>query len=263
MIRPRELAAVALIVAVVAACDNGVLEQDGGVSEASLIGEAAPPEGPVTPVDTDENYDCTSRVTGTFDNVFVPQGAACSLEDAVVNGNVLARERSQLFVSGSRIAGNIDGVEAHVVQVRGGSLEGSIQIQDGSSPEAIGALVVGTRLSQGNITIQKMRTGGIEIRDVILVKGNIQIQESPAGTIAITGGELGEGNIQVQDNAVSSALDILQNLVAQNLEVFVNDGSGDKAVTGNTVGQTLVCKENTPLFTGGPNTAGEAEEQCF
>ena len=44
---------------------------------------------------------------------------------------------------------------------------------------------------------------------------------------------------------------------------FVNRGAGAKLVRGNTVGQTLECKENTRPFTGGPNRAGEAKEQCF
>jgi hypothetical protein len=191
---------------------------------------------------SDENFDCVGTASGTFANVFVPPGRTCYLQRSTVNGNVLAREGARLFVSDTRVQGNIDGVEARVVQVRGGSLGGSIQIQEGSSPGELGAAVSGgTVLTQGNITIQKMNTGTIRIADVVLQKGNIQVQE----------------------NAVGSGLEIVRNRVAQNLQVFVNRGSGAKTVRGNTVGQTLECKENTSPFTGGPNRAGEAKEQCF
>jgi hypothetical protein len=194
------------------------------------------------PANADENFDCVGTAAGAFANVFVPAGRTCYLQRSTVSGSVLAREGSRLFVSDTRVQGNIDGVEARVVQVRGGSLGGSIQIQEGSSAGELGAAVYGgTVLSQGNITIQKLNTGTIRIADVVLRKGNIQVQE----------------------NAVGSRLEIVRNRVAQNLQVFVNRGRGAKVVRGNTVGQTLECKENTPPFTGGPNRAGEAKEQCF
>jgi hypothetical protein len=190
----------------------------------------------------DENFNCVGAATGTFANVFVPPGRTCRLSRSTVSGSVLAREGSRLYVSDTRVQGNIDGVEARVVQVHGGSLGGSIQIQEGSSAGEVGASVTGgTVLSQGNITIQKMTTGTIRIADVVLRKGNIQVQE----------------------NSVGSRLELVRNRVAQNLQVFVNRGRGAKTVRGNTVGQTLECKENTRPFTGGPNRAGEAKEQCF
>ena len=133
-------------------------------------------------------------------------------------------------------------MESRTVQVVGGSLGGSIQIQDGSSPGQIGVSVTGgTVLSQGNITIQKLTTGTIRITDAVLHKGNIQVQE----------------------NVIGSSLDLRRNRVAQNLQVFVNSGAAAKVVQGNRVSQTLECKENTLPFTGGPNHAGEAKEQCF
>lgn len=193
-------------------------------------------------IETDENFDCTGTVTGTFANVFVPADATCRLQDATVNGNVLARERSQLYVSGTRVAGNIDGVEANIVQVEGGSLEGSIQIADGQSPGALGAAVFGgTVLTQGNIQIVKMNTGRILIADVRLEKGNIKVEE----------------------NSTGEALEVLRNYVAQNIQVNVNRGSGAKAVRDNRVLQIVQCKENTTPFEGGPNNAAEAEGQCF
>lgn len=229
----------ACAVALTAGCSDRQSAMDPGIAGSTNDTDLPSDQGPTN---RDENFDCVGTFSGSFANVFVPEGRTCRLERATVSGNVLARDGSSLFVSDTRVDGNIDGVEARTVQVRGGSLGGSIQIQEGSSPGQTGAAVYGgTVLTQGNITIQKMNTGTIRIADVVLRKGNIQVQE----------------------NAVGSGLEIVRNRVAQNLQVFVNRGAGAKIVQGNTVEQTLECKENTRPFTGGPNRAGEAKEQCF
>ena len=226
-----------------AACDNGDSQPSTASALDGLVTTAFPAGTDLVDAGrVDENFECEGRYTGSFDNVFVPEGATCAIEQSSVSGSILARDRSRLFVIATTVDGNIDGNEARVVQVTGGRLGGNIQVQDGSSPGELGASVSGgTVLTQGNITIQKMRTAGIRIADVILEKGNIQLQE----------------------NVVERGIEITGNRVAQNVQVFVNDGPGAKSVSGNTVGQTLECKENTAPFTGGPNRAGEAKEQCF
>lgn len=220
--------------ALAAACDGG--------REPTSVTSDAPGDPSALATNADENFDCRGTVSGrTFANVFVPAGATCRLQRSRVNGNVLARERSRLYVSDTRVAGNIDGVEARVVQVKGGSLGGSIQIADGSSAGELGAAVYGgTVLTQGNIQIIKMNTGSIRIADV----------------------RLREGNIKVEENSTRSSLEVVRNQVAQNIQVNKNRG-GRKAVRGNRVFQIVQCKENTSPFTGGPNTAAEAEGQCF
>jgi len=232
----------ALGLALAAACESSQEPSASGDSSVNPGDVPAAPTDQATPVNTDENYNCRGTVRGTFANVFVPAGATCRLQRSTVNGNVLAREGSRLYVSDTRVAGNIDGVEAKVVQVKGGSLEGSIQIADGSSPGEVGAAVYGgTVLKQGNIQIIKMNTGTIRIADVRLVKGNIKVEE----------------------NATGSGLEVARNTVAQNIQVNKNRGSGAKAVRSNRVFQIVQCKENTPRFVGGPNRAAEAEGQCF
>jgi hypothetical protein len=227
----------ALGLALATACDSAQ-EPSGATGDPT----AAPGDAPAAPIDTDENFDCRGTVRGTFANVFVPAGATCSLQRSTVNGNVLAREGSRLYVSDTRVAGNIDGVEARVVQVKGGSLGGSIQIADGSSAGELGASVYGgTVLTQGNIQIIKMNTGSIRIADVRLEKGNIKVEE----------------------NSTGSGLEVVRNSVAQNIQVNKNRGSGRKAVRGNRVFQIVQCKENTSPFVGGPNAAAETEGQCF
>ncbi len=231
---------------ILAACGDSTTAPSASLSDArdastALAGADASPAAAVRVVNTDEDFDCRGTVTGTFKNVFVRPGDSCTLTSAVVSGNILAQDRARLFVYETTTGGNIDGVEAAVLHVRAGRLEGSIQAQDGQSAGLTGIRIYGgTILSQGNITIKKMNTGTIAITDAVLVKGNIQLQE----------------------NTVGSALTVQRNRVAQNLEVFVNDGAGAKAVTRNTVSQKLSCKENTGPFIGGPNSAGDVEGQC-
>jgi hypothetical protein len=232
---------IVLGLALATACDS-VQEPGGATGDASSSPGDTPAETPAIPINTDENFDCRGTVRGTFANVFVPAGATCRLQRSTVNGNVLAREGSRLYVSDTRVAGNIDGVEARVVQVKGGWLGGSIQIADGSSAGELGAAVYGgTVLTQGNIQIIKMNTGGIRIADVRLRKGNIKVEE----------------------NSIGSSLEVARNSVAQNIQVNRNRGGGRKTVHGNRVYQIVQCKENTSAFVGGPNAAAEAEGQCF
>lgn len=225
------------------ACDSSTSAPTRSAAFDGLATSGFPAATPLVDAGrVDENFECDGRYTGSFDNVFVPEGATCAIEQSRVSGSILARDGSRLFVVGTTVDGNIDGNEAAVVQVSGGRLGGNIQVQDGSSPGELGVSVSGgTVLTQGNIQVQKMRTAGIRIDGAVLEKGNIQVQE----------------------NVVDRALEVTGNRVAQNVQVFVNSGAGSKSITGNTVGQTLECKENREPFTGGPNRAGEAKEQCF
>ncbi len=229
MHRTRVPIALALGVAALAACND-----------APNATEPAP-GAPRLSSGVDENFNCVGSFTGgRYKEVFVPEGRTCTLAGAEVSGNILAREGARLFVSDTRVDGNIDGVKAAVVQVRGGTLGGSIQISEGSSPGALGAAVIGTVLSQGNIEITKMRTGSVRVE----------------------GARLDKGNIKLEENTTSAALAAVRNAVAQNLQVFKNDGAGAKTVRDNRVFQIVQSKENTRPCTGGPNQAGDREGQC-
>jgi hypothetical protein len=186
---------------------------------------------------------CTGVVVGgTYENIKVPGGSSCTLRNVTVTGNVIALENARLTVEDSRVDGNIQGENAAVVHVRGGRLGGILQVHEGNSPGELGVSITGgTVLTQGNIQVTKMRTGRILIADAVLEKGNLQVEE----------------------NAVTGSLEVTRNRVAQNLEVRKHRGGASKIVRDNTVSQKLECKENDSPFVGGPNTAAEAEEQCF
>lgn len=185
---------------------------------------------------------CVGTRSGTFENVYVPVGQTCTLQNSTVRGNVKALPSSRLFMTNNRVQGNIDGDEAVLVHVRGGTVGGSIQIKEANNSSVLGASISGgTVLTQGNIQIEKMNTGGILVADVVLRKGNIKVEE----------------------NRTRSRFEVVRNRVAQNVQVFKNLGTNAKFVRNNTIGQIVQCKENQAPFTGGPNRAGDAQDQCF
>ena len=212
---------------------------DPGSAESDLLGVGRNgPDGRTSGGDVR----CTGTLTGSFDEVTVPVGATCTLSGSTVKGNVKALENARLFMSDTHVGGNVEGDKAAIVQVSGGRVDGNIQIKDGTSHGELGASVTGgTIVTGGDIQIEKMHTARVLVADARVLKGNLQVVE----------------------NSTSGSLEILRNHVAGNLQVFKNRGGGNKVVSGNTVSQDLQCKENSSPFTGGPNAAGEAEEQCF
>ena len=179
---------------------------------------------------------------GAYDNVEVPPGATCFLDNATIRGSVKALETAQLYMYNSQVAGNVDGDKAAVVQVGDSRVGGSIQIKEGFSPQVEeGVVVNGTVLEQGNIQVEKMRTGTIYIVNVQLDKGNIKVEE----------------------NSTSIYLNVISNFTPRNIQVFKNTGTSSKSVTANIAGEAVQCFENDPIFIGGPNTAPVRQGQCF
>lgn len=188
---------------------------------------------------------CTGILVGTFDNVVVPPGAFCQLT-AIVHGNVKALEKSTLRVINSQVEGNVEGDKADIVQVIGSTVRQNVLIKESTfTPSGFVAAFVGS--------------------GTVILEGNIQVEKNVANAVRIGFGlAVNKGNIKVEDNVVEVFdISILNTPVAQNLQVFKNNGAGFKQVSGNTAGESIQCKENTPPFIGGPNTAPKKEDQCF
>jgi hypothetical protein len=201
-----------------------------------------------------DDTQCVGFLTGVHDNVVVPPGATCFLNNATVNGNVKALQDSRLFMTGDTVFGNVEGDKAENVSVRNSVVRQNILIKEGETPGPgfNDAIVCATTVQEGNIQVEKM-AGEIVI-------GAFQAFCQP--------NIVEKGTIKVEDNLVVGGaffgLQIRQNQVAQNLQVFKNKGPGaPKVVQGNTVGQDLQCFENDQPFIGGPNAAQKAEGQCF
>lgn len=208
---------------------------------------------------------------GTYDNVVVPAGASCDVRGSNVKGSIKALPGADfLFVSDSTIAGNIEGQKVgtvHVFGLTGGGsgpvlVGGNIDVTEGNVAAVFGP---GVTLPNGNIRIQKQHQD-LGVNDVVLEKGTIIMNDNvvPVG-FTINHNRVNKGNIIVTDNVITAgvvALDIFDNQVAQNLQVFKNTSPGAKIVRVNVVGENLQCFENNPPFVAFGNAANKAEGQC-
>jgi hypothetical protein len=195
---------------------------------------------------------CTGVMTGIHHNVTVPPGQTCFLVEATVLGNVKALRDAILSVDLSTVHGNVEGDGPDVFQVGiGSTVHGNVFVTEaGNVPLPGGGLAtvaIGSLNPEGPITT----IGG----DVHILKSNGNLIR--VGRVNLTG-----GSMKVEENNVRVFLRIVNNVVAQNLQVLKNR-DGSKFVTDNQVGQNLQCFENSPPFVGGPNTARQAQGQCF
>jgi hypothetical protein len=206
---------------------------------------------------------CIGTLTGTFDNVVVPAGAQCRLVNSTVHGNVLALPDSHIAISNSRIAGNVQGDKADLVQVVNGSnVGGSVWAKEGG-PAPVSTVTFFICSGGGPFTPCEVAILGSTIG------GNVQV-EKMTGDVAIgdavfLGLMVNTGNIKAEENLIpaGSLFQIRNNRVAGNLQVFKNTGGGTKSVQANVVAEDLQCFENTAPFVGGPNTAQQSQGQCF
>jgi hypothetical protein len=203
---------------------------------------------------------------GMHGNIIVPAGSTCTVqgaivtgdivvqpeatglvENTIVKGNVKALENAVLRVSRSGvtqsfIGGNIEGDKAEIVQILNSVVGGNITIKEGGTAEVDDVAVCGVVLTNGNISIEKT-TGNILVAPFsplcgpnVLLNGNIQVQE----------------NVIPTDPNVVFELSIVGNTVTNgNVQVSKNTGPGPKSVGNNVVTGAIQCKENSTPVTGG------------
>lgn len=203
-----------------------------------------------------DDTQCVGALTGTFDNVVVPENADCTLVGSIVRGNVKALRGSSLFSSFNQIAGNVEGDDPRWVGSLGDRIGGNFDVTGATGPGMpfgglmVNVFVCGTTLTNGNVAVEKSRNGTVAVG-------------SPDPVCP--GNEVARGNIFAQENLIpaSELMFVDGNTVGGDLQVFKNRGNGAKSVMGNVVREDLQCKENDPPFVGGPNVAAKAEDQCF
>jgi hypothetical protein len=74
---------------------------------------------------------CVGALTGPHDNVVVPPGALCYLNNAQVKGNVKALENSRLVggnLGPNTVQGSVYGDKAEIVQFNRSTVRGNIEI---------------------------------------------------------------------------------------------------------------------------------------
>jgi hypothetical protein len=196
---------------------------------------------------------------GVFDNVVVPPGERCTLSNTVVEGDVKARENSQLVIENSTIGGNVKGDRADLVQVHFSVVRGNIDVKKGGpalAPFPVGTLFCG-----------RLEVDGCEavVFATTVQNGHIKIEQM-VGDVIITGSQVTKRDVRVKDNLLATSAEFMlieSNEIAGHLEVIKNTGSGPKSVHFNAVGERIGCLQNGIPFAGGPNVALKSEGQCF
>ena len=217
---------------------------------------------------------------GTYKNVYVPPGASCFMESSRVEGNLMVFEGAFLNVEGTTITGNLKMKKESRANVINTFVQGNLEGNQISALNAGSVSVIG-----GNVVIKNSSGGGasIELATIEVLNGDIRILNNNGSSIEVDFVFVHNGSVDIRkntvanmlvdetlvaqdieiiDNQVASTYLVQQNTVGGNLEVLDNQ-SPTATVSLNTVTQTLRCFDNTVVFVGGPNIAGNAEGQCF
>jgi hypothetical protein len=139
-----------------------------------------------------EEYRCTGSVAAvSLDNIFVPDGASCSLNRTRAKGSIVVGTGATLVATSVAITGNLQAEGAADIRVDGHStFGGSVQIVQG-----------------GSATISRARING----DILFDENNAQLSASSntvggslqafknLGGVALTGNRI-KGNLQCKEN---------------------------------------------------------------
>jgi hypothetical protein len=194
---------------------------------------------------------------GTYKNVYVPPGAFCTLENSRVEGNLTVFEGAFLTVEGSTITGNLKLMKESSANVINTSVEGNL---DGNQIRRIES---GLSVVHGNVVIKNSSGADTQIELSVLevMNGDIRIFNNNGTEIELDFSFVHNGSVDIRKNTVTTLL-VQESTVAGDMDVIDNQTTAATVIL-NTVAQTLRCFDNTGVFVGGPNVAGNAEGQCF
>jgi hypothetical protein len=142
-----------------------------------------------------EEVDCTGTIGAVrLDNIFVPDGATCTLEGTRAQGNVVVGTGATLIARSIKINGNVQAEGATRVAISGtSSVGGSVQLVQGGSVSVQRAIINGSlQMESNNGPISAVRntigadlqafqnTGGVKLTKN-RIDGNLQCKSnSPA-----------------------------------------------------------------------------------
>lgn len=275
-----------LLVALVMALAAGLMVLAGQPAKEAQA-QAQPP-----------NAECRGFLTGTFQNVTVPEGQFCFLSNSTVLGNAKSLEDATFFSVNNRIDGNLVADKSRRVFWTGlastafdpappvgsnaGFVGGNVLVRDLRGDPAssfnIGICALDVR---GNLIVEKAMDARIEIGSRLPncamgndVAGNLQVFQNRLSAqqvgrffddLSVFNNDVG-GELQVFRNVSPTAnnpQNVEMNRVQGNAQVFRNMGPGDKRVVNNTIREDLQCFRNDDPFVGQPNTVGgQAQGQC-
>jgi hypothetical protein len=193
---------------------------------------------------------CQGALTGTFDDIVVPAGAVCYLQNSIVTGDITIFGNALFSGRDNIVGGNITSHNANLIEIQRGQVGGRIELKGTTliQDRFVGDYAVtvnGVTVSGGDITVKNTVTNsGIRVGVNHVLTGDVSLKNNLV--------DFGGPGLTVNDNQVAGDLD-----------VDSTEGDGPKTVQNNVVGDTVKCKDNDPPFVGGPNTATRFKGQCF
>ena len=204
--------------------------------------------------------ECTGVLTGSHDNVVVPENAVCQLNGAQVSGNVKVLNGGALHVGGgTTVQGNVDADQPLWVSIESGNtFNGNIQVKGVTSGPPSGAPFNGPRNRICSSTVR----GSVEILEsASAADWSLGVGESCAGTGLL----IQAGSLKVEKNR--GDMDIQQVTVGGSPTTPGPGGSlqanSNESVNllSNVIRQNLQCKDNGSV-TGEGNVARRKQDQC-
>jgi hypothetical protein len=139
---------------------------------------------------------CNGTVTGSHDNVIVPEGAVCTLTDAFLNGNVKVLRNGGITISGRTfINGNVQSEDGGAyVRIAGPSVTvgGNLQIKYAYQASTVQS---GTQI-RGNL--QYVENSGFLAVDGVFIRGDLQLFKNTGGA-SLTNNTIRQ-NMQCKEN---------------------------------------------------------------
>jgi cytoskeletal protein CcmA (bactofilin family) len=156
-----------------------------------------------------EETRCTGKIRGAHDNVMVPSGATCELENARLNGSVKVERNGALIISGRTF------------------VNGSVISEDGGRYVRI----VGQSVRVGGNVQIKYNYETSAIQPGATIRGSLQYVENP-GALFLTGAFIGS-DLQLFQN--TGGLTLTENTIRQNMQCKENTPApvGGGNVAGN------------------------------
>jgi hypothetical protein len=213
----------------------------------------------------------------TYDDVTVPRGAACTLIDSTVRGNVRALKGAYFQSTGSTVRGDVEGKQVQTLFVDTGSkVSGSVEadravqffvynstVMEDIEPERTRETVqiCGNNVRRGNIEV---RRSGPDKANALDGRPGTDILIGDPLAPGCRGNVVKRGDIVVSRNFADIEFVIRGNTVKRgNLEVLNNSGPVTRFVEGNIGGDRLVCRKNSLRLTVADNTGWDRTRgQC-
>jgi hypothetical protein len=156
----------------------------------SACGVSATPDETLT---AQGDFICRGLVTAVNqENVIVPSGASCTLENVTITGNILVEPRGALVARTVNVGGSVqaDG-HTRVTVTTSSRVTGDIQIKQGGSARVVSTRVGGTLEVESNV--------GTHFLSRNTVSGDMKVNANTGVSTTIQFNRI-NGNLQCQDN---------------------------------------------------------------